>query len=272
MLDDTAQENLAAMTGTKSDVPPVATGDPPKDETPTTPPVDPFKTTEPKKEGERPTPEPGSPRWEQIYGRMKQGERDVETLTGTVAELKENSRLMQEHNTYMADAMEKMLDRTAKTDRPNPEEDPEGFARWATDEATRKLKAEQRRESPPAPVVENADVELKKQVDTARDMWDDYDAQIGNINAVMEKDPALKAKVWNSKNPPAAAYTEALKLKVNAGRVDQGFVEGGGPGGEPSEDKVVLSAEQKKLCRAFGITEEKYIAQQEQITRMKGGK
>ena len=189
------------------------------------------------------------PRFNEIYGKMKNYERELATE-------RESRQALADHNQSLQEAMDKVEDKVFATDRPDPTDEPEAYDAWILAKAEKKKP----KVVPPA----KPQNEFQEQIDGVRDIYDDYDEVLNWISPKIDKDQELKDKVWPKKNPALAAYTLGKKMmkaeKQRASDIDKGVVEGDSPA-PPTTGKRKLSDSEKSTAKKLGIPEDKYLNQ-----------
>lgn len=214
-----------------------------------------------KKAPEKPEPPPDHPRFKEVYGKMKDLERK---LSAKDQEYQETLKGIQEHNRMLAESIGKIEDGLEDQNRPDPTVDPEAYEKHVVKKIERKL-ATVKSESKPEPkkTIPDDVARIAEQADAMAEVFDDYEDVVREVMPKIQADQELAAKIFNTKNPPAALYKYGMELKKKsqdrAAALDQGYVEGGTmPKGK---DDVQLTPLQERVMIGLGLTKEKYIAQ-----------
>lgn len=205
-----------------------------------------------------------SPRWNEIYGKMKDFERQLDEKDQTL-------KAVVDHNKSLQDSMDGLYDKVSVTERPDQIIDPDGYDKWILDQAVRKIKKEQ-----PAPAVETKAKTnpMMEQVKLLQGMHKDFNQVAAFANEIVEKDPLKKNEIRFSDNPPRALYEYGLKLKsdLEAKRkknISQAGVEGGSlPPSDPGT--TTLTAAQERARIGLGVSKENYIKQLNFINKSRG--
>jgi len=241
-----------------ADAPPV---EPPPETPPEVPPETPPETPPEPPDPEPPEPPPDHPRFKEIYGKMKEGDRKIAELESTIGG-------MADHNKALGDALEKIgkiEDKFEEQARPDPLEDPEKYDEWMTEKAVRRMK---KADPPvdPTPAQPSITEKLEIQIETVKGVYSDYNELVNHdLENEIQADPLLRRDIWGSKNPALAAYKYAKDKEAKAAadrkeKIDRGFVE---PGGEPltPTKTTKLTLEQERAADVLGIPRDKYIKQ-----------
>lgn len=188
MPDDVPQDK-----GGKADAP-----DPAKDAKPAAKPED-------GKKGEF-DPAPEHPRYKEVYWRMKKNERELEERGKDVEALRA-------HSHELAAKLEE-LQKSKKTEEPEPDPiaDPEAYKSWHKLQLAKKDKESQE-------ALEKIRVSTLIEVESG--LHEDYDKAIKVAEREMDRDPALKKKIWGAANPARAAYQLGRKAMDEAAKKDQ---------------------------------------------------
>ena len=199
-------------------------------------------------------PQPGNPRWEQVYARWKDTERELEAMKTKQKEHSEEWEIVREHNRKLETELEALKKTKAdKTADPEPdfEVDPGAWRKWKAHQDAIKDKEH----------MEELD---KTRMDTLltveKRIHPDYVEMAKIAERDCAKDAELKKRIYNSDNPFAEAYeygrkkTDEMKDKEkeeaqrqeNREKLD--VEKGGGheEDNEPEEEK--LSAPEKNVA------------------------
>ena len=217
---------------------------------------------------------PEHPRFQEIYGKLKTTERKYEAIEKALQDKETDINLLRQHNQQLAESISsvhKKMDKASEKAIPNPIEDPEGYAKHLDE----KLESDRKQLQLEQQMQRHYD-----QVQDQRDLHEDYETIVKPIMAEMESNPELKKRIWGSINPSREAYkygkskmAQATKIQEEADTkekekaerekaIAQGQVEGSSTA--PSKgDKRKLTDPQKRVARALGVTEEKYLKQLE---------
>lgn len=210
------------------------------------------------------------PRFKDVYAKMKSYEAQL-------SERDKDLEAVREYNMKMAARLEELA--KTKEDRkeaaaPDPAVDPDGYRKWHEHQLARKDKEYQ----------EKLTMELRAvQVDTMQSIHDDYDDMVKVAIRDMQRDPALEAKINNSRNAPKAAYeygkkkmdelkTKEEKEKDRKEHLDQGAVERDSPA-PPAKEEPTLSEAERRVVRnlfpemSYKDAEKKYLAQKKAMGR-----
>jgi len=217
---------------------------------------------------------PEHPRFQEVYGKMKGFERNL-------ADKETDIELLRQHNKKLADSLENVRQRVDKSQegpKPDPVEQPQEYAAYMELQFDKMKKEEEARR-----VQDRFNI----QVDTQKELHDDYESVVKIAMRDIELDKALRDKIWGSDNPARAAYKygkdkmkESEKESGNNGKlesdskdkekaekerlaaIEQGKVEGGGNPPVKSKD-VKLTDEEKRVARALGVSDKDYAKQRE---------
>lgn len=138
-------------------------------------------------------PAPGTPRWNEIYGKLKASERKLEERDKDVDAIREHNRMLE--------ARLQTLE-TTKADRPpepepDPAVDPDAYKKW---HEMKRIQDKQDMDK------QRAIDKHEMQVDLQKELHPDYLDVIKEAERDMARDPELKKKIWGSPNPAKAAY------------------------------------------------------------------
>lgn len=217
------------------------------------------------------------PRFKEVYGKMKNLEREMENTKKMLADKDTSLEAIRKHNEALNKTLEKFEERFDAYDvknKPDPMEDPEGYHAWAYAKAMRDVRKEMdKRDKPPTPPVDNVNnPRLAIQEEVVASMHDDYYEAMEEVKRDMAKDSVLRNEIFGAANPPAKAYKYWQDKKAKADsdkqqKIDQGYVESASyPAG--SGGKIKLTAEQERVSKMLGIKTEDYI---KQLTAIKKG-
>ena len=202
-------------------------------------------------------PPPESPRFNEIYGKMKEFERQLDSKDELID-------AMSEHNQSLQQRMDGLDDKLSEGTRPDAITDPEGHDKWLEDKIVRNLKREQPKpKTEPQPKTNR----IEEQQAVLRENFSDYDGVMHLAKEYIEGDKLAKLAIMDTDNPPRALYEYGLKKKAEIAKqrsdsIAQAGVEGGGtPPSEPVS--TALTEVEKKMAHGLGITEKQYIAQKE---------
>jgi|GEM_PF-6590926 len=173
-------------------------------------------------------PKEGSPRWNEIYRKMKDTEREKE-------ELRKDLDALRKHSRDMAERMESLAKEKAdrpKPPAPNPAEDPEGYRAWVDNNQTELQKSwsEQLRKT-----------QNENMIMMMHAMYDDYEENAAIAERDMENDPKLREEIYSKANPFKAGYEYGKKKKGASSAPKPVDVESAGdipPSGDESEDEL----------------------------------
>lgn len=223
--------------------------------TPLAPATEPPVKPEPPVEGKR---------WNEVYGKMKNLERE---LSKKEEDFQETLRGIQEHNKMLAERLVGIEDGISEQNRPDPTIDPDGYEKYLEKKVTRqmeKVKLAEPAKPAAAPSVIVDTERINIQASAIADLHDDYDEVLAEVMPLVKADDKLAAKIFGSKNPPAAIYKLGIEQRKKATEkstnLDQGYVEGGTRPVSPDGD-VELTPLQIKVMNGLGLSKEKYVAQ-----------
>lgn len=212
-----------------------------------------------------------------IYGKMKAMERRLNSAEITGKEKDEAIKKLSVWNDALQASLDNVEDHFDASNRPDPTEDPEGFAKYVEAKVTRDMGRKQENGSkgilPEATAPAPMDSDLKIQIQIQEGLHPDYNDMMEMIKPDLDRDSVLRNEIWGASNPPAAAYMYAQRRKGQAGddrsaTLGQGYVEGGGHppagGGKPK-----LSSEEERMALKLGIKPEAYLKQKEEIDKIK---
>lgn len=227
-------------------------------------------------------PPPDHPRFKEIYWKMKEFERQL-------AEKEQAIKMMQEHNRMLQESLSKVEEQFDEQNRPDPVEDPNGFAKWMYEKAMRDLKKQQVMNTtfdptsqpdpnsgigPTMPMTQTPDMQrLLIQEEVQRNLHADYDEVIAEVNEDMTRDPVLRNQIWSSPNPAAEAYKYGVEKRKRMSsqrqaQLNQGYVEGSTPPADNDQlDKP--TPEQERIARALGIPIKDYMEQLRYIQKQR---
>ena len=200
-------------------------------------------------------PPPDHPRFNEIYGKMKEFERQLSDKDQTI-------EAMVDHNKSLQESMDGLYDKVSVSERPDAITDPEGHDKWLSDKIKRDIKREQPAPEPKPKVVVSR---VAEQAETLKGVFPDFDSVANFGNELLTNDPYAKLEIMDSKNPPRALYEYGLKKKgelskKRADNIKQASVEGGGT--PPTEGgTTTLTSMQERARKGLGISKEDYIKQ-----------
>lgn len=217
---------------------------------------------EPKPEVHEPPPD--HPRFAEIYGKMKEFERQLSDKDQTI-------EAMIDHNKSLQESMDGLYDKVSVTERPDQITDPEGYDRWILEQFERKHKKEQPRPEIKARPPVN---KIQEQSAILKGVFPDFDKIANFSTELLKDDPYAKLEIMDSDNPPRALYEYGLRKKTElknkrTNNIKQAGVEGGSTP-PANSNKIVLTAQQEKARLGLGISKENYIKQLEIIQKQRG--
>lgn len=211
-------------------------------------------------------PPPQHERFKEVYGKMKDYERQLQ-------ESQRDIDALREHNKGLAAKMEE-IDRKNKYSElgpePDPGTDPEGYKKWRDlkDALEETKRAESERQE-----------RLDRQIEIQKDLHEDYIEKAQLAEKLMARDPKIRSEITKSDNPPRTAYRIAQEYLKEQRKVEdeekelkrvksQTEVESSGPehSAEEKEEKG-LSEDQKRVARnlfpdiPFDEAQKKYKSQ-----------
>lgn len=208
------------------------------------------------------------PRFKEIYGKMKEFERQL-------AEKDETISSIAAHNQQLAESVGKVEDKVMQTERPDPYEDPDAYDAWMEARVLKKVKPEPEKQPnvPPLQNTQGVDPMVRNAylADIQAGIHDDYHDIVNQVMPDIQADPVLRNQIMNSDNPPKEAYKYGQKKLKKAKATkddteDQGYVEGGTNPPTPSK-KRKLNDQQKRTASALGISEADYLSQLDHIEK-----
>ena len=218
-------------------------------------------------------PEPGTKRFNQIYGQMKHYERQLAAHNEQIAKKDQDVEAMRAHQQQLTEAMNKLAAISLQNSKPDPIDDPEGYENWLT----AKIKSEIAPVSaPPEPVKT---VQKPEKPDMTRytmmegvvaETYPDYYDKIGVVNEALKTDPTLGDRIWNTSNPYLEAYKlsseiAAEKAAQRSATISQVSVEGATTmTANPKKDSN-LTEDQKRVADKLGVSHKDYQKQLEII-------
>lgn len=205
-------------------------------------------------------PDADHPRFKQIYGQLKQRERELQSL-------KDDVSLMRQHNEKMSEQMRSQdaaMQAAAKPNEPDIEEDPAQWRQWKLNEdqiARDEMKSEMQSQ------------QLAWQVDILRSMHKDYDEKVKGIAAQLDSDETLREQVWSATNPPLAAYNLASKTESDLSEAENTADQLTVPDGErsvASRPKGKISDDERRMMKVFGMNETEWREQRSILAEERG--
>lgn len=190
-------------------------------------------------------PEPEHPRFKEVWKKLK-------TIESEKSELEKDIEAMRRHNQEVAARLEELNKSKQKEDpAPDPEIDPQGYKKWVELREAKREKEYAERE------VKNA---IARQIEIQSELHDDYDEVIKIAERDMNRDPEIKKKIWNSENPPKAAYKYGKKKMEEKAKAaedeekrelnnEKGDVLGGDNPPPDNPKEVSLSDDEKRVAR-----------------------
>ena len=225
--------------------------------------VDESEVKDEEKKEEQHEPKEGSKRWNEIYGKWKTSEREIEGLKQKDSERDAAFKELLEHNKKLSKSIIGVEDQLLETSKPDKDEDPEGYEKWLTDkikrdvqktETPKPVQQPQQQKPPQAAPIEEIEFAAGR---------DDYWQIIGEVNRDIQADQNLMGRIFATSNPYEAGYRYGkakLNKKANERKAleDQGFVE---ESSSKVEKKTVLTKEQEYAAQMLGISKDKYAEQ-----------
>lgn len=226
-------------------------------------------------------PPPDHPRFTEIYGKMKEFQRQLEERKAKEAEDAEVMNALIEHNRQMGEIVDNIQGRVMQTERPDPLIDPEGYDAWIEQRLMSRLNPNKaklpERKEPAAPQKQSA--ERQREIQLLENDYAKNNPEYTEAKQVMEpilkSDPYLLRTVLSAPNPARELHKQYKQHKnrldtERKNKLDQAHVEGGGheTGLESNANK--LTAVEKKVAQRLGISEKKMLARKQ--ARLKGGK
>jgi len=218
---------------------------------------------------EKPTePPPSHPRFNEVYGKMKSYERNLQ-------ERERDIEVLREH-TFKLDQKLREVAEKGNVDNipePDPIADPDAHQKWRQWKNTRQEAAFQQN-------FEKA--RLANLIELESGIREDYDDVIKVAEREMQLNETKRKEVWGNKNPARAAYFLGKKLlderkkqekdEVDRmGRLDQGSVETNVSAAPPAPKAPEVSDDEKRIIRnlfphiTYKEAEKKYLEQRKHI-------
>jgi len=226
---------------------------------------------EPEKKHE---PEVESPRWKEVYGKMKSYERELEDSKKTSEESQKVLEELRAHNAKLSESMGVVEDQLETTTKPDREEDPEAYETWLVQKTIRQtIKAQQQQSQPEpehlpqqqVPGLSNDQIQVM-QAEIQRGIHSDYDAALADMQPQMDRDRELFDSIMRSANPAQMMYSEWSKQKDQREQNnEQGSLESSTYGKAEQGGKIQLSKEQERAADKLGIPRKDYLKQLEQL-------
>jgi hypothetical protein len=216
-------------------------------------------------------PAEGSPRWNEIYGKMKQGQRDIDEMRMQLAERDNQLRALIEHNQKLAGAIDTVQSKVHKNEMPDPIADPDGYKNWVKEDVEReiekKYRSTQQEAAPYGQQVHPVQIMEQAVADAFPDYWEAF----GEVNKEMQADPQLKSEILMDRNPPLKLYRywegrKRSQTQARQNNLDQGFVEGGTTPPQAHKKRELTDSE-KKVANMLGLSPEDYLKQAEVIEK-----
>jgi hypothetical protein len=227
-------------------------------------PVQELKKEEPQEQQHEPA--EGSPRWNEVYGKWKDSERQIEAMQADMEAIKE-------HNKALSEAMVSVEDKSAEINKPDMIEEPEKYEEWLTDKITRKLRGVQRNTPAEAtnPVNPQANARLQAQEQA---MWADHADYYDVASKVMQEmkvNPALNMRIRGADNPARELYNyhqekQGIKKEQTKENLSKSYVETDNSPPPPAPQGK-LTDQQRRVANALGISEDNYKKQLEYLEK-----
>jgi len=192
-------------------------------------------------------PPPTHPRFQKVYGRMKSLERELEERDNELRELRKLRQAAESRNSQDADP------------EPDIEADPKAYKEWT----------KRRLESTKAELASQISTEkLNLQMEMMRTVDEKFDSYMKRIVPDLKRDEALRNRIMGSANPPREAYKYAKqKEKAEQDGLDGLDMDGTDLSPPPARRRTVLSREEQRVARSFGMTDEEWIKQRAELER-----
>ena len=222
----------------------------------------PPETPEPKPAVHEPPPD--HPRFTEIYGKMKEFERQLNDKDQTI-------EAMIDHNKSLQESMDGLYDKVSVSERPDQITDPDGYDKWILEQFERKHKKERPRQDAKPKATVN---KVQEQAGIMKGIHEDFERVVSYANEFIKNDPGAKTDIAFSDNPPRALYEYGLKKKAEitnkrTDNIKQAGVEGGSTP-PANSNKIVLNAQQERARLGLGVSKENYIKQLEIIQKQRG--
>ena len=211
------------------------------------------------------------PRFKEVWGKMKGFERQLLEKDDDIVALRE-------HNKQLASSISTIEENTADANRPDPVEDPEGFAKWTYDKVERNIKRQNANTNDSTnkviPAADRGTASMDMLIAVQEGIHDDYNEVLGEIKDDIVSDSVLRNEIYGSANPPAAAYKYGKEKRTRAAAVskankDKGYVEGGGPA-TPVDNDATATPAQEMMAKRLGIPIANYMKQAQHINKVRG--
>lgn len=191
-------------------------------------------------------PAPGSERWNEVYRKSK-------TMERMLTEKEKDIEALREHNKALEARMTDLETKKSLPEKePDPEVDPIGYKKWRDHKDAEKEREFERT---------RAQDRLDNQIEIQKEIHEDYVETVKMAERLMDRDAALRKKVYGSDNPPREAYKLGKKYMEDMEKVDidekeikkakeQAKAEGGSSeSGESPSKEPELSDDQKRVAR-----------------------
>lgn len=170
--------------------------------------------------------------------------------------------MLYEHNTKLSEALDSIQSKAHQNERPDPLEDPDGYASWVKEDVRRDM--EKQVQPPPQQQSQQAHP-LQVMEQTVAAIHEDYWQAFGDVNPELQTNPELQREIMGSQNPPLALYNYWKGKKTHAaqqrdGALNQGFVEGSTTPPAKTTKRVLTNSE-KRTAENLGITPDAYLKQ-----------
>jgi hypothetical protein len=212
-----------------------------------------------------------SPRWNQVYGKMKHLERQADVHNKQISERDQIIEEMRAHQAALNESVQGLTKKTLENSRPDPLEDPDAYDAWMVD----KVKADMNFQTAPAvePLTSKTpassgkpaiDGRLQIMEQAVMDAFPDYLDVVDVVKKDMDQNPVLQQSIMRAKNPFVEAYkygTEASQKREAARKAQIQQAQVAAPSGGPVTQTVELTDVQKKTADQFGMSHKDYAAQ-----------
>ena len=121
-------------------------------------------------------PPPDHPRFNEIYGKMKEFERQLDEKDQTLS-------AVIDHNKSLQESMDGLYDKVSVSERPDQIIDPEGYDKWIIEQFERK----QKKAEPPLEIKpKTSDNKIQEQAGIMKSMFNDFDG-VANFGSELLK-------------------------------------------------------------------------------------
>lgn len=229
-------------------------------ETPEDPPEDAPAEETPEETPEPHEPGPEHPRFKDVYGKWKHGERELESRNQELANRDMQIQAILEHNQKLTEAVDAIQGTMHEKEMPDPLENPAGYKEWVKEDLKRDLSNNAPPQLPPhQPQQPQQRPPLLVAEQTIAELHDDYYPTVNKVVEEFQSNPRLYQDIMGAPNPAVAAYNYGKKAKQRQQNLGQGYVEGATPA--PPTKSVQPTDRDKFISEALGIDVKSYMKQ-----------